>query len=435
MISPSRIVKALLISLVLALPAYGLSKLNLFGLESMSDRLADGVFQRISAPSYGSDRRGQEAVSVVDLDEPGVDALKGFGWNRFPPTFAQQWTMLDDVLQAGGAPPDGVFIDFVYLGQGGQNDGFDTFRQGVAAATHAAAWAGRPACAADPLIKLSCIVAAGGVPMIFARPAPDDLPLFTDVQKAIDGVAVLSPALVRQEAYPLVTRYDAMSAREKSDLGVHGFDLSPAAAMYVTYCLRHDGCGLQPMRELIAAGRAALAGRAAVSPSLDEVFDAPMDVVWGSRPDPDYSRITKAVSGRAPACRGMASGWLGRLWEQLQSASGPGKGARQECPYNLSLGYDRIVIGAGLQASDLKRVLAGRMVLVGGHFRASNDWVDSPVHGQAPGVQFHAMALDNLIEAGADYRRNPDLSNAFWSSDLLKSLLIFALASAGWWGS
>ncbi len=44
--------------------------------------------------------------------------------------------------------------------------------------------------------------------------------------------------------------------------------------------------------------------------------------------------------------------------------------------------------------------------MVGGQFRASNDWVESPVHGQAPGVQYHAMALDNLIEDGADYRRD-----------------------------
>jgi hypothetical protein len=430
-ISPSRIVKALLISFTLAASAYGIAKLNMFGLEGMSDRIADGVYQRITAADYGADRKGQQAVSVVYLDEAGVDNLKGFGWTRFPPTYEQQWTMMDDVLQAGGAPPAGVFVDFVYLGQGGPAEGFETFRSGVANATRAAAWKDNKACTADPLMRISCIVAAGGTPMIFARPSAHELDLFTDVQKALDEVSVLSPALVRTEAYPVITRYPDMPPAQARALGVHGFDVSPAAAMYVAWCMRHDGCGVKVLKDLKAAGMAALAGRRAVSPDVGKVFDYPLDVVWGSRPDPDYLRMTKAVSGQPPACRGTSSGLLGRFWEQFQAARGPGSGHRQECPYQLSLGYDRMVAGVGLQAEDLQKLLAGRLVMVGGQFRASNDWVDSPVHGQAPGVYFHAMALDNLIESDADYRRNTDFSGTFFDSDLLKSTLIFGLAFFG----
>src|SRR5699024_3682148 len=82
----------------------------------------------------------------------------------------------------------------------------------------------------------------------------------------------------------------------------------------------------------------------------------------------------------------------------------------------------------GLETSDLQRLLSRRLVMVGGHFRASNDWVESPVHGQVPGVHYHAMALDNLIEDGPDYRRN---ANAMLDSDFLKSLLVFCLAVCG----
>ena len=127
-------------------------------------------------------------------------------------------------------------------------------------------------------------------------------------------------------------------------------------------------------------------------------------------------------------CRGAASGWLGRLGEQMAGLRGPAAGARQECPYALTLGYDRIVAGLGLQSSDLQRLLAGKLVFMGGQFRASNDWVDSPVHGQSPGVHYHAMALDNLVEDGVDYRRNASM---MLDSDLLKSLLIAALAFCG----
>jgi hypothetical protein len=86
------------------------------------------------------------------------------------------------------------------------------------------------------------------------------------------------------------------------------------------------------------------------------------------------------------------------------------------------------VAGLGLQSTDLQRLLAGKMVMVGGQFRASNDWVDSPVQGQAPGVHYHAMALDNLIEDGANYRRSASM---MFDSDLLKSLLIAVLAFFG----
>jgi hypothetical protein len=154
-ISPSRIFKAALISFTLAATAWGVSKINMFGLEGASDRLADGVFQRITASAYAPDRKGQQAVSVVYVDEESVDNLKGFGWTRFPPTFDQQWTRLDDILQAGGAPPAGVFVDFVYLGQGGPAEGFETFLNGVTEATKAQAWADKPACQANPLMKIS----------------------------------------------------------------------------------------------------------------------------------------------------------------------------------------------------------------------------------------------------------------------------------------
>lgn len=428
MISAKSVLKALAVSLLLAASAYAASKIDLFGLESNSDRLADHVYQRITAAEYGRDRKGQQAVSVVYVDETSVEALKGFGWNRFPPTFDQQWLMLDDLLNVGGAPPAAMFMDFVYLGQGGVAEGFDGFLQGIAGATRAEAWADKPGCRTDPLIKIACIVEAGGVPMIFAKPSPADLDMFTEAQAAMDRVAVLAPALVAEDAYPLITTYE-FEAAEAARLGVARFDVSPAMGMYAAWCLRQaDACGIAEFGDLKRRARAALAGGEAASPTFAKVFDAPLDVIWGSRPDPAFLTMTQAVSGEAAPCRGDAVGWRERLAEQMASLRGPGDGARQECPYTLSLGYDRLVAGHGLQPEDLERLLAGRLVMVGGHFRASSDWVESPVHGQVPGVQFHAMALDNLVEDGARYRRNGE---ALLDSDLLESLLVAALAFCG----
>jgi hypothetical protein len=423
-----RILKALVVSLMLAASAYAIAKLNLFGLESSSDRLADGVYQRITAADYGADRKGQSAISVVYLDETSMEAMKGYGWTRFPPTYDQQWTMFDDLMSVGGAPPAAMYVDFVYSGQGGPNEGFETFIAGVAAATRAKVWSGSPGCLVDPLIKIACIEAAGGTPLIFAKPSPADLDLFTDVQRRLDGVAVLAPAMVGAQAYPLITDYH-FDAATAARLAVHSFDVSPAMAMYAAWCLRQtDGCKIAAFAQLRARAKGALAGRVYRPLDLTSAFDAPLDVVWGSRPDPDYLAMTAAVTGRPAPCRGVGGGWLSRLGEQLAGVRGPGAGAKQECPYALTLGYDRLVAGLGLQSTDLQRLLAGKMVMVGGQFRASNDWVDSPVQGQAPGVHYHAMALDNLIEDGANYRRSASM---MFDSDLLKSLLIAVLAFFG----
>ncbi len=428
MIVAGRIFKALLVSLLLGASAYGVAKLNLFGLESASDDLADGVYQRITAADYGADRKGQRQVSVVYLDESSMEAMKGYGWTRFPPTYDQQWQMFDDVMSVGGAPPTAVYADYVYTGQGGPNEGWPAFLAGVAKATNAAAWKDAPGCQADPLTKIACIEATGGTPLIFAKPSPAELDVFTDVQRQLDQVAVLSPALVNIRAYPMVTSYafDAATARAR---GVHRFDVSPALALYTARCLHQaDACGVVEFQGLKARAEAALARSPLTPMDATGSFNAPLDVVWGSRPDPDYLAMTKAVTGQPAPCRGTGSGWIERLSEQLAGLRGPGVGARQECPYALTLGYDRIVAGLGLQQSDLQRLLAGKLVLLGGQFRASNDWVELPVHGEAPGVHFHAMAIDNLIEDGVNYRRS---GAQMLDSDLLKSLLIAALAFCG----
>ena len=242
--------------------------------------------------------------------------------------------MLDDVLNAGGAPPAGVFVDFVYMGQGGPADGFAAFVAGIAAATRASAWADRPACVTDPLMKLACIVAAGGTPIVLAKPSPADLDLFTDVQRQLDRVAVLAPALVGEQAYPTITDY-GFDAGKAARLAVHRFDVSPAMALYAAWCLkRQDACGIAGFKALQAEARKALggapAGGAAGSLDLTKTFDAPLDVVWGSRPrPPTIWRMTEAVSGRKPALpAGRRRPAASRLMEQMAGLRAPAAGTR-----------------------------------------------------------------------------------------------------------
>ena len=256
-----------------------------------------------------------------------MEAMKGYGWTRFPPTYDQQWTMLDDVMSVGGAPPAAVFVDFVYSGQGGPNEGSRPSSAGVAAATNAQAWKDAPGCHVDPLIKIACIEAAGGTPMIFAKPSPADLDLFTDVQRRLDSVAVLAPALVVSRPIRLVTNYHFDAARRAGWACTASTSPRPWPCTPPGACGRADGCEIDAFRQLKARAKDALAGRLFARRDRDEPFDAPLDVVWGSRPDPALPGHDGGGHRPARALPGSrAGGWLARLGEQLGGPAGSGRG-------------------------------------------------------------------------------------------------------------
>ncbi|HVV32502.1 MAG TPA: CHASE2 domain-containing protein [Vitreimonas sp.] len=91
-----------------------------------------------------------------------------------------------------------------------------------------------------------------------------------------------------------------------------------------------------------------------------------------------------------------------------------------------------------LQQADpegLERLIKGRIVLVGTSYREAGDIQDIPNVGKVPGVYVHAMALDNLIERGANYTRPapnvPGFGSLGWP-DLIEIVMGFTLYLAAW---
>jgi hypothetical protein len=72
--------------------------------------------------------------------------------------------------------------------------------------------------------------------------------------------------------------------------------------------------------------------------------------------------------------------------------------------------------------------LAGKTVFYGGAFYLTSDRVTSPVYEELPGVYLHAMAYDNLVTFGPDYKRAdrdfPSLSRAV---DALLPVIVVAI--------
>lgn len=456
--------RAAVASLLAAAIAFGVAKLNIASSDTTSDLFSDAVVQRVTAPFYGSRRLGQDRISVVYLDDLEIPALKATpGWQDWPPSFGDYARIIDNLV-GGYQAPQALFVDFVFTGETVRAEDAPACVKGTAAAfapqcgywrlldvlrdaTRADLWAGISACHDTPLMQIACTVAAGGMPVFLARSSPDEVPLWNDRQRELARMAVFVPALVDVNAYPLADdhqdgrflagRAEALPRLEA--IGVAGYDLSPAAGLYAAACMTTPGdCQEPAFRQALAMARLALAGKAAASPPWPVHFLRPVSVRWGSRAPDGQQAATRAVTGAPLDClladprasdavlRQLASRAVGELFPDPRDRS-------RECLYAFNLSYAALAGGHAVGEATANRLLAQKLVLLGARYRASNDWVASPVHNQVPGVYIHAMATDNLLEDGLRYRRS--FAPARDPSDLLETGLVFSLAFMGFAGA
>jgi hypothetical protein len=83
-------------------------------------------------------------------------------------------------------------------------------------------------------------------------------------------------------------------------------------------------------------------------------------------------------------------------------------------------------------AADWHELLGNKIVLLGASVSGIPDFVDSPVHGQVPGVILHAMALDNLLTLGSHYLADRQSEARLLASIGLIALLAYALPFMFW---
>lgn len=77
------------------------------------------------------------------------------------------------------------------------------------------------------------------------------------------------------------------------------------------------------------------------------------------------------------------------------------------CVFHESIAVERLLSGNSSfeEARRLEQLLKGRAVLYGASF--NNDFVYSPIQGEIPGVYLHAMAADNLLTFGTEWKHEP----------------------------
>lgn len=91
-------------------------------------------------------------------------------------------------------------------------------------------------------------------------------------------------------------------------------------------------------------------------------------------------------------------------WALIESVLSENPSANKlSCPYHRTISVSHLLNSAG--DHDIEEALEGKTIFYGAGFRFTGDRVESPVYGEMPGVYLHAMAYDNLLTFGPDYKR------------------------------
>ena len=322
-----------------------LAILDPFGLASSSDKASAQWLNRMFASHYANN--GQQRVAVVLID----DAYLMRNATSWPMPYGEQSKLFKRLL---AFKPKAVFVDLLY--------------------SHDHSF-GDPARGSQLLANVFERYQRQGIPLWLAN---------TGVERGEAGQAnTLAPFV--EVSRPGLVAWDGVD--DKYPLAVNtpiGLMETPALALYRAFC-GTQACPSPPVDAQTAARR------------------QPIAVQWGLKLAPEQARIAD-VRHCAPARHFLLDG----LAQLLQAVFWKLDGSEQaRCPYTLTLAASDLEVSDPDDQALVAELLRDRLVLVGANITSTGDLVESPVHGQLPGVYLHAMALDNLINAGMDYDHEP----------------------------
>ncbi len=405
-----------------------LTLLNPFEINEWSSQRSAALWQRLNADHYGppdgKDRDepgtayGRDETTLVYIDDA---SLKAAGEKRPFPAYLLI-DLIDDIRYAPGQdnPPRAIFLDLLmsHAAKVGQTNDellaslgdkeeetlcagrkpeaspFRCFLRHVAELTRYDAWKDQPRCRESTLARLLCIREAKGLPLLFADPrglteARELRADLTPSLEALDTVAALVPVTVDETDYPLVD-----PATHANRIG-NPYQLYPAAALYALWCASKGerckaGFPYGPDRD----------GRV----DWSERYDRPLTVSWGVGRRSWFTdfldrhrggQLEQRCDPADPSPKATA------MTLASMATSGINFERKPRCPYANAIPFD--LLQGQVTAEEMAKLFADKIVIIGSTFADSNDIVRAPPFGQVPGVYYHAMALDNLIELGAGY--------------------------------
>jgi CHASE2 domain-containing sensor protein len=322
-----------------------LAVLDPFGLASSSDKASAQWLNRMLASGYPD--TGQRRVAVVLIDDAYV-MRNGTSW---PMPYGEQSKLFKRLL---AYKPKAVFADLLYSHDHSYGD---------------------PQRGSQLLAN------------VFERYQRQGIPLFLANTGVVRGEAGKANTLEHfaRVSQPAPVVWDGVD--DKYPLAVEtalGPMETPAMALYRQFCMGHS-CGKLPDDAQAAAQL------------------QPIAVRWGLKLAPDQARIAdirECAASRHFLLDGIAQFFQAVFWKLDDSA-------QARCPYSLTLSASDLEVSAPEDQALVAELLRDRLVMVGASITSTGDLVESPVHGQIPGVYLHAMALDNLITRGMNYDHEP----------------------------
>jgi hypothetical protein len=359
--------------------------LDPFGVEAASHARSEQATLRIMAPSY----RPSGLVTAIVIDDEFISRRQS-GW---PLRYGEQGRLMRAVL---AAKPDVLLIDLVY-----------PHRHGTAPS---------PALADEAHQLLDPILKAGDTPIVFTamaqtpeqlaragrpsidfcrkelRPGPDTLLDTDSVQPQLrELLASQNPNMPGSRVRQAYIRWSGCGDRYPLLLDGNPNTITPAFAAFRAYCERHPR-------------------RAQCKTNDPADFLQPMIVRSGAFPPATqafaYDESTCQKPGRS--LTGEVSLWRRARATVQQLSLGIFKDLRTDPNHELSLPCPAVTVVplSTLETAtpeEWRELLEGKAVLIGAHLSGYRDIVNAPVHGQIPGVLWHAMALDNLLSLGSGY--------------------------------
>lgn len=422
-------------------------------------------------------------------------------WQSWRPSYLDQaeliyslatlWQIADAGDENAARPPPAIFFDFIFLEVGAtaaEREQFDYFIEEIANITRQAEWEenldprGRELGCENPYLKLACIKAAGGIPLIFARgenlASIDPSGQTEPAQTRLNNVAIIAPVRFVNNPgdYPVVTT--SMTEREEAAFRAANpgekapVYPSPAALLYLAWCMDEiNRCAwLEPEFSKESKFYEIERMRAMAMAFANRRFD-PISLRWGVAIPNHFADVERTMTGYKPGlirsgafgdkliyepsggtdlvCRmergagvfGFATGLSMVIRQALVNGRGSvADSLVQPCPYHLEVPYAAVASNA-MTADVVHSVFDGRVIIVGARFKNSGDIIRSTVHAQLPGLHGHAMATDNLINKHNRYLKSPQKHWFLFGSadqlDFLETFVMFIVllivALGQWW--
>lgn len=171
------------------------------------------------------------------------------------------------------------------------------------------------------------------------------------------------------------------------------------------------------------------------APEFAEGSDAsPMVVMWGYDPPQSAAQADAARCAFAETLfarvRAGVSAVLNGILTNAREASVQSM-IMQPCAFHVEIPADELVPANFKSEFRFRELLRDSYVFIGADIAGAQDVVRSPVHGELPGVYFHAMAFDNLMTYGANYFRPSRQVNLLVVKPPLNDLVEILLIGVG----